>query len=179
MASQSESQVYEGEEKIVLAIDLGTTHSAVSFTHAYPGSDIDVRMHALGNEVERTTRSGWGLEGSYEFIPTILAYEDGELVACGAEAREYMGDDRYQISKWFKLHLHPDTMKISDEPPSYDSDETTPSTMEIPPLPTGVTLTKVYSDFMAYLYTGFRTFFEETTPNGVAIWERLSSNAVI
>ncbi|KAG8814270.1 hypothetical protein FRC17_001233, partial [Serendipita sp. 399] len=171
MASQSESQMYEGEEKIVLAIDLGTTHSAVSFTHAYPGSDIDVRMV--------TKWKGQPEAAGDSKIPTILAYEDGELVACGAEAREYMGDDRYQISKWFKLHLHPDTMKISDEPPSYDSDETTPSTMEIPPLPNGVTLTKVYSDFMAYLYTGFRTFFEETTPNGVAIWERLSSNAVI
>ncbi|KAG9054867.1 hypothetical protein FS842_003931 [Serendipita sp. 407] len=70
-------------------------------------------------------------------------------------------------------------MKISDEPPTYDSDTNRSPAMEIPPLPSNVTLTQVYSDFMRYVFLGFRTFFQETTPNGVAIWGRLSSNIVI
>jgi hypothetical protein len=35
-------------------------------------------------------------------IPTILAYRGETLAACGAEAREFIGDDEYKIAKWFK-----------------------------------------------------------------------------
>lgn len=62
----------------------------------------------------RTTRSNGRLQGisaiiaiqclktSYQ-IPTILAYQNGTLVACGAEAREFIGDDQYEIARWFKV----------------------------------------------------------------------------
>ncbi|KAG8822499.1 hypothetical protein FRC19_005841 [Serendipita sp. 401] len=191
MATQSDSQVYQGEEKIIVAIDLGTTHSkfvyhpfnlcwnnpnlnriaAVSFAHAYPGSVVDVRMV--------TRWKGQPEAAGDSKIPTIVAYEQGELVACGAEAREYLGDEAYEVSKWFKLHLHPDSMNFSDEPPAYDSDPGASPAMEIPPLPSNVTLAEVYTDFMQYVFGGFRTFFQKTTPNGPAIWDRLSSNTVI
>ncbi|KAG9054865.1 hypothetical protein FS842_003929 [Serendipita sp. 407] len=171
MATQTDSQVYQGEEKIIVAIDLGTTHTAVSFAHAYPGSEVDVRMV--------TRWKGQPEAAGDSKIPTIVAYEQGEAIGCGAEAREYIGDEAYEVSRWFKLHLHPDSMKISDRPPAYDSDANTSPSMEIPPLPSNVNLTKVYSDFMRYVFLGFRTFFQETTPNGIAIWERLSSSIVI
>ncbi|KAG8823670.1 hypothetical protein FRC18_010692, partial [Serendipita sp. 400] len=196
MERQTNHQVYQGEEKIIVAIDLGTTHTAVSFTHAYPGSEIDVRtVNNSGNKMERTAGSGRGLQGSSNLfkihiniepkydttiqIPTIVAYEQYDLDSCGAEARERIGDDAYEVSKWFKLHLHPDSMKISDEPPAYDYNVDDSPAMEIPPLPWGATLTRVYADFMEYVFKGFRTFFQETTPNGVAIWNRLSSSIVI
>ncbi|KAG8830436.1 hypothetical protein FRC18_008097 [Serendipita sp. 400] len=171
MATQTDPQVYQGEEKIIVAIDLGTTHTAVSFAHAYPGTDVDVRMV--------TRWKGQPEAAGDSKIPTIVAYEQGEMIAAGAEAREFIGDDAYEVSRWFKLHLHPDSMKISDEPPTYDSDTNTSPAMEIPLLPSNVTLTQVYSDFMRYVFLGFRTFFQETTPNGVAIWGRLSSSIVI
>ncbi|KAG8753752.1 hypothetical protein FRC14_005759 [Serendipita sp. 396] len=171
MATQSDSQVYQGEEKIIVAIDLGTTHTAVSFAHAYPGSVVDVRMV--------TKWKGQPEAAGDSKIPTIVAYEQGELVACGAEAREYLGDEAYEVSKWFKLHLHPDSMNFSDEPPAYDNDTSASPAMEIPPLPSNVTLAEVYTDFMRYVFGGFRTFFQKTTPNGLAIWDRLSSNIVV
>ncbi|KAG8817275.1 hypothetical protein FRC17_011311 [Serendipita sp. 399] len=170
MAAQTEAHSYRGEEKIIVSIDLGTTHrtGAVSFAHAYPGSDINVRMV--------TRWKGQPEAAGDSKIPTIVAYKDGQLVACGAEARDYLGDEEYEVSKWFKLHLHPDSMGISDAPPPYGSDT---NTMEIPELPTNVSLLMVYSDFMRYLFEGFISFFEESTPNGAAIWRRLSSGIVI
>jgi hypothetical protein len=36
-------------------------------------------------------------------IPTILAYRGETLAACGAEAREFIGNDEYKIAKWFKV----------------------------------------------------------------------------
>jgi hypothetical protein len=63
MADHDNAQPYRGNEKIIVAIDLGTTHSlrliyiyisvfdkltvyegAVSFSHLYPGHRIEVRM---------------------------------------------------------------------------------------------------------------------------------------
>ncbi|KAG8767104.1 hypothetical protein FRC15_005917, partial [Serendipita sp. 397] len=34
---------YERNETIILAFDIGTTHSAVSFSYAYPGEFPDIR----------------------------------------------------------------------------------------------------------------------------------------
>ncbi|KAG8844896.1 hypothetical protein FRB91_002224 [Serendipita sp. 411] len=192
MATQTNSQIYQGEEKIIVAIDLGTTHTAVSFAHAYPGSQTGVRMvtrwkgqpEAAGDSkvdyfIFRVHGEMWLKCIPTIQIPTIVVYEQGEMIAAGAEAREFVGDDAYEISRWFKLHLHPDSMKISDEPPAYDSDIGASPAMEIPPLPSNVTLTKVYSDFMRYVFDGFRTFFQQTTLNGVAIWDRLCSSIII
>ncbi|KAG8752842.1 hypothetical protein FRC14_006668 [Serendipita sp. 396] len=171
MATQTSSQVYQGEEKIIVAIDLGTTHTAVSFAHAYPGSQTGIRMV--------TRWKGQPEAAGDSKIPTIVISEQGEMIAAGAEAREFVGDDAYEVSRWFKLHLHPGSMKISDEPPAYDSDIGASPAMEIPPLPSNITLTKVYSDFMRYVFDGFRTFFQQTTLNGVAIWDRLCSSIII
>ncbi|KAG8814805.1 hypothetical protein FRC19_001467 [Serendipita sp. 401] len=166
-----DSQPYKGDEKIIIAIDLGTTHSAVSFTHAYPGSVVDVRMV--------TKWPGQPEAAGDSKIPTLVAYKNRAVVACGAEARDYVGDEEYEVAKWFKLHLHPDSMKISDAPPAYGSNETGTPTIEIPPLPTGVNLTQVYVAFLQYMFTCTKTFFETNTPNGVAIWNRLKGDMVI
>ncbi|KAG8846525.1 hypothetical protein FRB91_000708 [Serendipita sp. 411] len=166
-----DSQPYKGDEKIIIAIDLGTTHSAVSFTHAYPGSVVDVRMV--------TKWPGQPEAAGDSKIPTLVAYKNRAVVACGAEARDYVGDEEYEVAKWFKLHLHPDSMKISDAPPAYGSNETGTPTIEIPPLPTGVNLTQVYVAFLQYMFTCTKTFFETNTPNGAAIWNRLKGDMVI
>jgi hypothetical protein len=71
-------------------------------------------------------------------------------------------------------------MKISDadEPPAYGSDGTIP-TFEIPPLPSGVTLKKVYKHFLKYLWDHAQNFFKENTVDGERIWERLGSSCLI
>jgi hypothetical protein len=64
-------------------------------------------------------------------------------------------------------------MKISDQPPSYTSNSSTPSQIEIPPLPSSTSLSQIYRDFIRYLYDRTHNFFTSTTPNGHAIWTRL------
>jgi hypothetical protein len=76
-----------------------------------------------------------------------------------------------------QLRLHPETMKESDLPPTYGS--TTNQQFEIPPLPNGVNLRKVYSDFIRYLYDHTRKFFIDSTPNGDNIWTRLQTKVII
>ncbi|KAG8813319.1 hypothetical protein FRC17_001607, partial [Serendipita sp. 399] len=175
MAAQMDTQKYQGKENIIVSIDLGTTHSQCPYL-----AFKLVLLTANGWHVRMVTRWRGQPEAAGDSkIPTIVAYKEGRVVACGAEARDYMGDERYEFSRWFKLHLHPDSMKISDQPPEYGSSNNSSPTIEIPDLPTNVTLIRVYSDFMRYLFGGFRTFFEETTPNGAAIWKRLSSRMII
>ncbi|KAG8814269.1 hypothetical protein FRC17_001232 [Serendipita sp. 399] len=157
MAAQTDSQIYRGEEKIIVSFDIGTTYSAVSFAHAYPGSEIDVKM-----------------------VPTLVAYKGDKLVACAAEARDYLDDEEYDVAKWFKLHLHPDSMKRSNlQPADRSDDDNISAIIEIPSLPPNITLLRVFSDFMRYLFDGFRSFFEENTPNGLDTWNRLFSSIVI
>jgi hypothetical protein len=68
-------------------------------------------------------------------------------------------------------------MKVTDQPPAYGTDDL--RRMEIPALPHNVTLTQVYTDLMRYLFQGARTFFQDATPGGARIWERLEDRIVI
>lgn len=68
-------------------------------------------------------------------------------------------------------------MKVTDEPPEYGSDA--PRTFEVPPLPSGVTLKKVYKHFIKYLWDHARDFFENNTVDGERIWNRLGNKAFI
>ncbi|CAG8731709.1 5640_t:CDS:1, partial [Acaulospora colombiana] len=106
-----------------------------------------------------------------------------------------MDDEDYEIATWFKvcriyfyhgndliaikqLHLHPESMKVSDLPPSYGSLEEF-SQIEIPELPQNTTLSQIYSEFIQYLYTMTKKFFKETLPNGQNVWGRLESSIVM
>jgi hypothetical protein len=70
-------------------------------------------------------------------------------------------------------------MKPSDLPPPYGAPSNTITSLEIPPLPQGVTLLKVYSDFIRYIYGRARNFFIESTPNGQNVWNRLQEKTVL
>jgi hypothetical protein len=70
-------------------------------------------------------------------------------------------------------------MKSNELPPAYGSNPNTLSLFEVPPLPNGVDLRTVYSDFIRYLYSHTRNFFIQSTPNGHVIWKRLQSKSVI
>ena len=70
-------------------------------------------------------------------------------------------------------------MKLSDQPPPYGSTGYGPSGFEIPELPQGVTLERVYVDFLKYVYKATETYFASGTPNGSNVWRRLRDNIVI
>ncbi|PVF93792.1 hypothetical protein CPB86DRAFT_789734 [Serendipita vermifera] len=162
---------HEGDENLVISMDIGTTQSAVSFVYMYKDEYPTVRLV--------TKWPGQESASGDAKIPTIIAYQNGVAQAIGAEAVEYKDDSEYEMAYWFKLFLHPETMKESDLPPPYESMANTPSRPEIPPLPNGVGLQKVYGDFIEYLYKHTRRFFIDSMPNGENIWTRLQSKIVI
>jgi hypothetical protein len=78
-----------------------------------------------------------------------------------------------------KLHLHPESMRVSDQPPAYDAPTDRPPPIEIPELPSGVTLQQAYTDFLRYVCTTARAYFVRSTPNGANIWDRLQDGRVV
>ncbi|KIM20882.1 hypothetical protein M408DRAFT_30017 [Serendipita vermifera MAFF 305830] len=89
-----------------------------------------------------------------------------------------MDESAYTVAKWFKLHLHPSSMRTSDLPPPYGS-QSGSSSFEVPPLPPSVSIEKVYADFMKYLIDNTRVAFEQSLPNGAAIWRRLKDTTIV
>ncbi|KAG8815670.1 hypothetical protein FRC19_000896 [Serendipita sp. 401] len=54
-----------------------------------------------------------------------------------------------------------------------------PESLETPPLPQGVSLAQVYSDFIGYIYRVTKNFFINNTPNGQQLWSRLGDQMPI
>ncbi|PVF93799.1 hypothetical protein CPB86DRAFT_767082 [Serendipita vermifera] len=160
-----------GDEKLIISMDIGTTQSAVSFSHLCHDDHPIARLVTKWPGQENATGDAK--------VPTVIAYQGGEAKFFGVEAADFMGDDDYNLAYWFKLHLHPESMKESDLPPPYGSNPVGPTQIEIPDLPLGVSLRQVYADFIKYLYDHTKEFFIETMPNGRNIWNRLESNIVL
>ncbi|KAG8846504.1 hypothetical protein FRB91_000722 [Serendipita sp. 411] len=156
---------YTAEEKIVVAMDIGTTHTGVSYVYCYPGQKPRVNLVTLW--------PGQAVASGAAKIPTFVVYKGTRLETCGQQADDYLDDPEYTIAKWFKLHLHPESLKQSDNPPGYGSNSNYSSKLEIPPLPASVTLQRVYVDIMKYLLDHTKQFFEGHVSNGESIWRRL------
>lgn len=91
--------------------------------------------------------------------------------AFGAEAlstktKQQADDDGWELAEHFKLHLHPATMRAEHE-------------IIVQPLPRGVELDRIYSDFFRYLYRHTQDFFQRREVNGEDLWARLESTIEI
>ncbi|CAG7852131.1 SubName: Full=Uncharacterized protein {ECO:0000313/EMBL:CCA70381.1} [Serendipita indica DSM 11827] len=171
MADTNKDAKYTGDERLVVAIDLGTTFSAVSYCHMFPNSAPAVRIVNKWPGQEEVAGDSK--------IPSLVAYEASRPIAYGAEALEYADTEGYYVARWFKLHLHPDSMKVVDEPPVYGSVTNVSPTFEIPPLPPSVSLKQIYAHLLGYLFDHFRNFFKENTVDGTRIWQRLGERCTI
>ncbi|EUC65714.1 heat shock 70 kDa protein 12A [Rhizoctonia solani AG-3 Rhs1AP] len=155
---------WTGEPKLILGIDLGTTHSAVSFSYLLQGD----------RQVVRRVGKWPGQEAHKEHskIPTLVYYDKNNEPQCfGAEtltldARDQADEEGWSLAKYFKLHLHPQSMRTQDRLTLY-------------PLPFGVSLAKIYTDFLGYLLRHTRTYFEEHVIHGSLIWEKCATNMLI
>ncbi|KAL5634436.1 hypothetical protein ACGC1H_002480 [Rhizoctonia solani] len=142
--------------KIILGIDIGTTRSAVSFAYLYPGGSQS--LHRV------TAWPGQEAQEGESKIPTLVYYDtDKKAVSFGAEAlkpeiTEKAEDEQWQLARHFKLHLHPNAVKHRHH-------------LRAQPLPVGVTLLTIYTDFMVYLLNHTKDFFESRIINGQKIWE--------
>ncbi|KAI0804773.1 hypothetical protein BC629DRAFT_1207875 [Irpex lacteus] len=149
--------------KLVLAFDVGTTFSGVSYA---------VLDHGEIPKIQAITRYP-GQENGDSKIPTVLYYDkDGNVRAAGAEARssamELIAEDEdLTFVEWFKLHLRPETMKKEASPESE---------LGALPLPDGKNVVEVLADFLHYLYDCARQFIIETHPNGESLWNSVEDH---
>ncbi|KAH7336868.1 hypothetical protein B0J17DRAFT_665188 [Rhizoctonia solani] len=150
---------WEGDTKIVIGIDIGTTQSGVAFAFLQNGAN---------QVIHRVTRwPGQEAHNQQGKIPTIVWYDTNKkAVSFGAEAQLYTTeeqaeDNRWVLAKYFKLHLHPSDMQTKHE-------------LKLDPLPPGISLRQIYSDFLGYLLKHTRTFFEDRILDGKSIWEKYS-----
>ncbi|CAE6368533.1 unnamed protein product [Rhizoctonia solani] len=127
---------WEGDTKIVIGIDIGTTQSSVAFAFLKNGAS---------QVIHRVTRwPGQEAHNQQGKIPTLVWYDTSKkAVSFGAEAQLYTTEEQAEdngwiLAKYFKLHLHPSDMQTKHE-------------LKLDPLPPGVSLRQIYSDFLGYL----------------------------
>ncbi|PCH36674.1 hypothetical protein WOLCODRAFT_157373 [Wolfiporia cocos MD-104 SS10] len=156
-------QPYSGiQRKLVLALDIGTTFSGVSYAILDHGEIPTIRTV--------TRYPGQENAAGDSKIPSILYYSpNGTVHSIGAEADEpgmalVAEDEDLVFVEWqglFQrmLHLRPDALG-SDEIKKAD----------IPKLPPGKTVVQVLSDFMEYLYRCAKRFIIESHASGDSLW---------
>ncbi|KIM36858.1 hypothetical protein M413DRAFT_281536 [Hebeloma cylindrosporum] len=145
--------------KLVMAFDVGTTFSGVSYCILDPGAVPEIRGV--------TRFPGQAKVGGDSKIPTILYYDQqGNVCAVGDEANEegieqIAEEKEWTRAEWFKLHMRPKTKSAAHV------------TDKIVPLPKGKTVIDVFADFLRYMYQCAQKYIEETHANGVSLWENL------
>ncbi|KAF8883236.1 hypothetical protein BD779DRAFT_1444010 [Infundibulicybe gibba] len=146
------------ERRLVLAFDVGTTYSGISFSILDPGEIPEIKG------VNRYP--GQEHVGGDSKTPTVLYYDmDGKVCAAGVEAAgEEIVDKALEHgwfkAEWFKMHLGP---KNSVQ-------------RCLPPLPPKKTVVDVMGDYMRYLHQSAKIYIQETHPGGAALWLSLANN---
>ncbi|KAF9480732.1 hypothetical protein BDN70DRAFT_832251 [Pholiota conissans] len=152
---------YNGpRRKLVLAFDVGTTFSSISYSILDPG-----QVPELKGVTRFPAHDQLHISGAPK-IPSIIYYDsNGKVKAVGAEAMvegiyEQAEDEQWVKAEWFKLHLR-----------SRVNSETEVSLIEkIPPLPPNKTAVEVFADFLTYLHECAGSYIQDAYPNGVALW---------
>ncbi|KAG6888217.1 hypothetical protein C0995_009752 [Termitomyces sp. Mi166 len=146
----STRSAYKGPtQRLILAFDVGTTFSGISYSILDPGQVPEIRS------VMRYPTQGVGDAK----IPTVIYYDaQGTARAAGAEAMreglyELVEDEGWTKAEWFKLHMRPAGM---------DEDATYP----LPPLPAGKSVVEVFADFMRYLFNCAKEYIVDAHPSG-------------
>ncbi|TFK20835.1 hypothetical protein FA15DRAFT_707737 [Coprinopsis marcescibilis] len=154
---------YSGpSRKLVLAFDVGTTFSGVSYCVLDPGQVPDVRTVTRFPCQERS--------GGDSKIPTVVWYDrDDGFVCAGAEAvvdgKDLEAEEKeWSKAEWFKMHLRP----IRQRPSGFTND--------IASLPPNKSVVDVFADFLRYLFVCTKTYITETHASGETIWDSLIGN---
>ncbi|KAJ8585555.1 hypothetical protein M405DRAFT_745130 [Rhizopogon salebrosus TDB-379] len=152
---------YKGlTRKLVIAFDVGTTFSGVSYCILDPGEVPVIRGVSRYPGQEQV--------GGDSKIPSIIYYDlQGEVRAVGAEALqghiiEQAEDKGWVKLEWWKLHLrakHLASSHIRED--------------DIPPLPKGKSAVQVLADFLRYLFQCARTYIQESHLN---LWRSIQNS---
>ncbi|KAI0044928.1 hypothetical protein FA95DRAFT_1583585 [Auriscalpium vulgare] len=157
---------YSGNRRaIVLAFDVGTTFSGVSYAILEPG-EIP-KIHGV------TRFPGQEHVAGNSKIPTIMYYDRaGNMQAAGAEAEgaaiiDLALDEHWTKAELFKLRLRPSSMKLNM------------NGIRLPPLPRNKGAVQVFGDFLGYLYRCTQNFIRDTHANGSGLWQAVEDDLQI
>ncbi|KAG1721510.1 uncharacterized protein EDB91DRAFT_1176212 [Suillus paluster] len=152
---------YKGlTRKLVLAFDVGTTFSGVSYCILDPGEVPVIRGVARYPAQEHV--------GGDSKIPSIIYYDlQGDVRAVGAEALqehiiEQAEDEGWVRLEWWKLHLR--AKRLASSHIRED---------DIPPLPHGKSAVQVLADFMRYLFQCAQTYIQESH---LSLWRSVENS---
>ncbi|KAF8626102.1 hypothetical protein AX17_006598 [Amanita inopinata Kibby_2008] len=154
---------YSGSHRaLVVAIDVGTTFSGVSYAILEPG-EIP-KIHGV------TRFRGQEHVAGNSKIPSVIYYDKhGKMMAAGAEADtaaivSQAEDEGWIKAELFKLRLRPRTMQLHM------------NGMRLSALPKRKTAVHVFGDFLAYLFRCTQIFITDTHANGAALWNAVEHN---
>ncbi|KAJ3513955.1 hypothetical protein NMY22_g14893 [Coprinellus aureogranulatus] len=158
---------YRGQSRrLLLAFDIGTTFSGISYSILDPGKVPQILPVTRYPSQEQV--------GGDSKIPTVLYYDsEGKPAAIGAETlREGIEADAeengWTRSRWFKLHLRPKPPTSAPKPKVKEE--------PIPPLPPNTTVVQVFADFMKYLHECAKEYISDT--HGEKLWTSLKSDII-
>ncbi|KAJ3806836.1 hypothetical protein F5876DRAFT_68612 [Lentinula aff. lateritia] len=141
---------YDGHlRKLIIALDVGTTFSGVSYSILDPGS-VPITQGVTSFPAQAKV-------GGSAKIPSILYYDkEGNVRAVGSEAMEpafieQAEEEGFIKVSWFKLHLRPDSLQLD---------------FDIPVLPGNKTPVAVFSDFLRYLFECTKSYIQRDTLGG-------------
>ncbi|KAF8901884.1 hypothetical protein CPB84DRAFT_1776920 [Gymnopilus junonius] len=159
----SSRTAYKGtRRRLVLAFDIGTTYSGISYSVLDPGQVPQIKGVTRFPAHEQ-------ISGASK-IPTIIYYDrQGKVRAVGAEATregiyEAAEDGNWIKAEWFKLHLRSKVgagKNIAEQ---------------IPPLPLNKTVVEVFADFLVYLLECASSYIQDTHANGPDLWNSVKSD---
>ncbi|KAM6497400.1 hypothetical protein JOM56_007873 [Amanita muscaria] len=144
-------QPYFGtERKLVIAIDVGTTFSGVSYALLDPGvvPQIQPVTQFVGQREPRGDSK----------VPSIVCYsQDGTVVAAGAETDPETNDALAEMDdvirvEWFKLHLRPPHLAPSQEF----------ELQKLRSFPKNKTPVEVFGDFLRYLFQSTKKYIMDS-----------------
>ncbi|KAJ3980729.1 hypothetical protein F5890DRAFT_1575470 [Lentinula detonsa] len=149
---------YDGSvRKLVIAFDVGTTFSGVSYAILDPGEVPETQPV--------TSFPAQAKVGGSAKIPSIICYDkEGKVRAVGSEAEEpafieQAEDEGFVTVSWFKLHLRPESLKLE---------------FDFPALPKNKTPLMVFSDFLRYLFECTKSYIQKA--NGTLVWNSVQPN---
>ncbi|KDR67670.1 hypothetical protein GALMADRAFT_1071822 [Galerina marginata CBS 339.88] len=148
--------------KLVLAFDIGTTFSGISYSILDPGTAPKIqpvtRYNLYDDGHQRTT--------SISKVPTVIYYDElGNARALGAETtEESVVSKGWMKVEWFKLYLRPTSAPGADVTPN------------LPPLPPNKTIVEVYVDFLRYMQRCARDYI--THAHGLELWSSVENGRI-
>ncbi|KDR67687.1 hypothetical protein GALMADRAFT_79463 [Galerina marginata CBS 339.88] len=150
--------------KLVLAFDIGTTFSGISYSVLDPGKVP---------KIQPVTRYQYNLydDGhlrttSISKVPTVIYYDDlGNVRALGAETiEESITSMGWMKVEWFKLYLRPASAPGADVTP------------KLPPLPRNKSIVEVYADFLRYMQRCARDYI--IYAHGAELWSSVENGRI-